>query len=87
MRDVDFTVFTALHRFLSPHGAIISFEVVSLASYSTTSMMLEFASTVPSVRNTDKFLLNNNPTMELSDVMVTIPMILLFDTMETQDGE
>jgi len=80
MRDVDFTGFTAPHRFLTRNGVLISFCVV----WAACAMMLEFASTVPPRENADNSVLNYDDAI---GVMTVTPMVSMFGTLGIQDGE
>jgi len=91
MRDVDFMGFTALHRFPTRDVVLDSFWVVlAVSQLSHPVMMQQFASTVPSRKNTDDSVLNYRYAMgnilAMGYAMTIAPMILLLRTEERQNG-
>ena len=93
---VDFTVFTALHRFLTRDVVSMSLLVMWAASqrYLNSFVTLEFVSTVRVTENTDYdypvlgigygAISHNVP---MGHVMTTAPIFLLLETVEFHDGE
>jgi len=81
----------ALHRFLSRDVVLGSFWVVLVVSQlSYLIMMQQFASTIPSRKNTDDSVLNYRyvvgNVLAMGYAMTITPMILLLRTEERQDG-